>query len=62
MPVSSERLLPVNAVLRPLNDDIQIASVTLAWHEGQHDPLLENVLDLVRGYFGERGEEGIKAT
>ena len=52
VPVSSERYLPDNAVLRPLNDDIQITSVTLAWHEGQHDPLLENVLDLVRGYFG----------
>lgn len=62
VPVSSERYLPDNDVLRLLNDDIQITSVALAWHEGQHDPLLENVLDLVREYFGDKGEEWIKAT
>ncbi|WP_314251709.1 LysR substrate-binding domain-containing protein [Eikenella halliae] len=60
VPVSSARYLPGNAVLRPLDDDIWINSVVLAWHEGQHDPLLENVLDLVRGYFDDAG--GKQAT
>ena len=60
VPVSSARYLPGNAVLRPLDDDIWINSVVLAWHEGQHDPLLENVLDLVRGHFDDAG--GKQAT
>ncbi|OAM34293.1 LysR family transcriptional regulator [Eikenella sp. NML96-A-049] len=60
VPVSSARYLPGNAVLRPLDDDIWINSVVLAWHERQHDPLLENVLDLVQGYFDDEGEK--KAT
>ncbi|MBH5329650.1 LysR family transcriptional regulator [Eikenella sp. S3360] len=61
VPASSARYLPSNAVLLPLNDDIWITSVALAWHEGQHDPLRDNVLALARAYFEDGAERG-KAT
>lgn len=51
VPVSSARYLPDNAVLLPLNNDIWITSVALAWHDGPPNPLLENVLAVVREYF-----------